>query len=185
MKKYIVLLIVFLMLSATSAHTAQIPRESVPSNAIEEQVLVTENLIGNILDDVQNGLGYADARAKSNRIIFDARCNKQTNGYAYGDLVNIANNAIRQYRDMYLRSQYYIENEEKVCYTIKDVIEDYKNGAADYTQACFNARVKIYQSVNLSFNPDVEYSIDYCYRDIPAVDSSMITIARKLLLEAK
>ena len=173
------------MLSATSAHAASVPKEAVPPNATEEQIILTESLIGSILDDVQNGLGYADARAKSNRIIFDAWRNKQTNGYAYGDLVNIANNAIRQYRDMYLRPQYYIENEENVCYIIKDVIEDYKNGAVDYTQACFNVRVKIYQSMNPSFNPDVEYSIDYCYRDIPVIDSSMITIARKLLLEAK
>lgn len=55
---------------------------------------------------MQNGLGYADARAKSNRIFFNAWLNGQTNGYSYGELVDVANCAIWQYRDMYLRPDY-------------------------------------------------------------------------------
>ena len=186
MKKYIFLLTVFLVLSAIPVHAAPIPRESVPTNATEEQIVITESLIGVVLDEVQNGLGYADAMAKSNRIIFDAWLSGRTSGYAYGDLVNIANNAIWQYRDVFLRPQFYAENEEKVKYIISDVIDDYKNGIIDYTQACRNAYIKICQSsVNPTFNYEVEFAKDSCYRDIPAVDGSMLFIARKLLCETK
>ena len=55
----------------------------------------------------------------------------------------IANNAIFQYRDMYLRPNFYIENEEKVRAIIADVIAQYANGELDYAKAEFNARVKI------------------------------------------
>ena len=185
MKKYIFVLTAFLVISAIPVHAAPIPRESVPTNATEEQIVITESLIGVVLDEVQNGLGYADAMAKSNRIIFDAWLTGQTSGYAYGDLVNVANNAIWQYRDMYLRPQFYAENEEKVRYIISDVIDDYKNGITDYTQACRNAYIKTCQSVNPTFNYDVEFAKDSCYRYIPAVDSGMLFIARKLLYEAK
>ena len=58
---------------------------------------MAERLIGNILTEVQNGLGYADARAKSNVIIFNAWLNEQTSSYSYGELVDIANNAIWLY----------------------------------------------------------------------------------------
>ncbi len=56
-----------------SADSIQIT--SLPSNATEEQLLVTENLVGCIFSEVQNGLGYAEARAKSNNIIFNALLN--------------------------------------------------------------------------------------------------------------
>jgi len=137
------------------------------------------------LDEVKNGMGFADARAKSNRIFFNAWLNRQTSGYSYGELTAIANNAIFQYRDMYLRPNFYIENEEKVRVIIADVITQYANGEIDYTKAEFNARVKIYQSVNPAFNPDEEFAKDTCYRDIPSVDNSLFTIARKLILESK
>lgn len=100
-------------------------------------------------------------------------------------MTTIANNAIFQYRDMYLRPNFYIENEEKVRAIIADVIAQYANGELDYAKAEFNARVKIYQSVNPTFNPDEEFAKDTCYRDIPSVDNSLFTIARKLILEAK
>ena len=130
-------------------------------------------------------MGYADARAKSNVIIFSAWLNGQTDGYAYGELTPIANNAIYQYRDMYLRPNFYIENEKKVRDIIAEVIMQYANGEIDYNKAEFNARVKIYQSVNSTFNPDEEFSKDSCYRDIPPVDNGMFIIARKLLFEVK
>ena len=130
-------------------------------------------------------MGYADARAKSNVLIFNAWLNGQTGGYAYGELIPIANNAIYQYRDMYLRPNFYIENEEKVRDIIAGVITQYANGEIDYTKAEFNARVKLYQSVNPTFNPDEEFAKDTCYRDIPPIDNGMFTIARKLLLEIK
>ena len=158
---------------------------SLPSNATEEQLEVTENLVGSIFAEVTNGLGYAEARAKSNNMIFNAWLNKQTNGCSYSELVNIADNLIWIYRDMYLRPQFYAENEETVKYIITDVIDEYKNGIIYYPQACKNARIKIYQSVNPSFDYDAEYVKDNCYRDVPAVDSNLFIISRKLIAEAK
>ena len=134
---------------------------------------------------MQNGLGYADARAKSNRIIFNAFLNGQTNGFSYGELVDIANGAIFHYRNAYLRPNFYMENVERVRNIITLVIEDYKSGKITYTEAEFNVRVKIYQSINPSFNPDVEFAKDPIYRDIPPIDNSLFAIARKLILESK
>ena len=107
---------------------------------------------------------------------------KQTEGYSYGELVDIANAAIWQYRDMYLRTDFYTNNLEKVRGIIAPVIEDYKSGKITYAEAEFNARVKIYQSVNPNFNPDVEYMKDPLSRDIPPVDNSLFILARKLIL---
>ena len=131
------------------------PKESAPCNATNEAIVIVESFIGDILTEVQNGMGYADARAraKSNRIFFNAWLNGQTNGYSYSELVDIANAAIWQYRDMYLRPDFYKNNLEKVRAIIAPVIEDYKYGKITYAEAEFNARTKIYQSVNPSFNP--------------------------------
>ncbi len=183
MKRIIITAILMaIFTSNTMASAATVPRESLPCNATEEQIIVTERLVGHIFDEVINGTGYADARAKSNRIIFNAWLNKQTDGFAYGELVNIANNAIWQYRDLYLRPNFYAENEAKVKAIIVDVITQYQNGEIDYNTACFECRVKIYQSVNPSFNPDIEFAKDTCYQNIPPVDNSLYAIARKLLL---
>lgn len=62
-----------------------------PFNATNETIVVVESFIGDILIEVQNGLGYADSRAKSNRIFFNAWLNGQTNGYSYSELVDIVN----------------------------------------------------------------------------------------------
>lgn len=172
-------------MNIASVQAAEVPRESLPCNATEKQIIVTERLVGHIFDEVINGMGYSDARAKSNVIIFNAWLNKQTDGYAFGELVNIANNAIWQYRDLYLRPNFYIDNEERVKAIIADVISQYQNGEINYNKACFEARVRIYQSVNPSFNPDLEFAKDACYRDIPSVDSSLFAIARKLLISSK
>ncbi len=187
MKKSIISIIsiVSILISSFSVNAAEVPRESAPCNATNEAIVIVETFIGNILTEVQNGLGYADARAKSNRIFFNAWLNGQTNGYSYGELVDIANNAIWQYRDMYLRPDFYANNLEKVRAIIAPVIEDYKFGKITYAEAEFNARVKIYQSVNPNFNPDVEYMKDPLSRDIPSVDNSLFTLARKLILESK
>jgi len=184
MKKIIISIIsiVSIFASSFSAIAAEVPRESVALHLTEDCVLVAENLIADVLTEVQNGLGYADARAKSNRIIFDAWLSGQTNGYSYGDLTIVANNAIFQYRDMYLRPDFYANNVEKVRTIIAPVIEYYKTGKITYAEAEFYARNKIYQSVNPNFNPDVEYMKDPIYRDIPSVDNSLFRIARKLLL---
>ena len=184
MKKIIICLIFSITITST-VNASEMPRESAPCNATNEAIIVVESFIGDILTEVQNGLGYADARAKSNRIFFDAWLNGQTNGYSYGELVDIANAAIWQYRDMYLRPDFYANNLEKVRAIIAPVIEDYKSGKITYAEAEFNARNKIYQSVNPSFNPDVEYMKDPIYRDIPSVDNSLFILARKLILESK
>ena len=171
MKKIIMYLIITMTITST-ANAAEVPRESAPCNATNEAIVIVENYIGNILTEVQSGLGYADARAKSNRIFFNAWLNGQTNGYSYGELVDIANAAIWQYRDMYLRPDFYANNLEKVRLIITPVIEDYKSGKITYAEAEFNARTKIYQSVNPSFNPDLEYMKDPMSRDIPSVDNN-------------
>ena len=86
---------------------------------------------------------------------------------------------------MYLRPDFYTNNLENVRAIIAPVIEDYKSGKITYSEAEFNARNMIYQSVNPSFNPDVEYMKDPIYRDIPSVDNSLFILARKLILESK
>ena len=180
-------IVIFILVSVftTTTYAAEVPRESAPCNATEEAIITAEGLIGDILTGVQNGLGYADARAKSNRIIFNAFLNGQTNDFSYGELVDIANGAIFHYRNAYLRPNFYAENVERVRRIITSVIEDYKAGKKTYTEAEFNARVKIYQSINPSFNPDVEFARDPIYRDIPPLDNSLFAIARKLILESK
>lgn len=183
MKKIIICLIITMTITST-VNAAEVPKESAPCNATNEAIVIVESFIGDILTEVQNGMGYADARAKSNRIFFDAFLKGQTNGYSYGELVDIANCAIWQYRDMYLRPDFYANNLEKVRAIIAPVIEDYKYSKITYAEAEFNARTKIYQSVNPSFNPDIEYMKDPMSRDIPSVDNSLFIIARKLLLNA-
>ena len=173
------------MFTSSVVSAAEVPRESAPCNATNEAIIFVESFIGDILTEVQNGMGYADARAKSNRIFFKAWLNGQTNGYSYGELVDIANSAIWQHRDMYLRPDFYANNLEKVRVIITTVIEDYKSGKITYAEAEFNARNKIYQSVKPDFNPDVEYMKDPIYRDIPSVDNSLFILARKLILESR
>ena len=177
-----IIILILISILATTTYAAEVPRESAPCNATNEAIVVAESFIGDILTEVQNGLGYADARAKSNRIFFNAWLNGQTNGYSYGELVDIANAAIWQYRDMYLRPDFYANNLEKVRTIIAPVIEDYKSGKITYAEAECNARIKIYQSVNPNFNPDVEYMKDPLSGNIPSVDNSLFILARKLLL---
>ena len=184
MKKIIICLIFTITITST-VNAAEVPRESAPCNSTNEAIVIVESLIGDILTEVQNGLGYADARAKSNRIFFNAWLNGHTNGYSYGELVDIANAAIWQYRDMYLRPDFYKNNLEKVRAIIAPVIEDYKSGKITYIEAEFDARNMIYQSVKPDFNPDVEYMKDSLSRDIPPVDNSLFILARKLILESK
>ncbi len=182
MKKFVVFIVVITMFTSTDVKAADVPRESAPCNATNEAIVIVESFIGDILTEVQKGLGYADARAKSNRIIFNAFLNGQTNGFSYGELVDIANGAIFHYRNAYLRPNFYIENVDRVRNIIVSVIEDYKSGKITYTEAEFNARTEIYQSVNPNFNPDVEYMKGPLSRDIPSVDNSLFILARKLLV---
>ena len=180
-----IIILTLVSIFTTTTYAAEVPRESAPCSASNEAIAIVESFIGDILTEVQNGLGYSDARAKSNRIFFNAWLNGRTNGYSYGELVDIANAAIWQYRDMFLRPDFYANNIEKVRVIIVPVIEDYKSGKITYAEAEFNARNMIYQSVNPSFNPDVEYMKDPLSRDIPSVDNSLFILARKLILESK
>lgn len=182
---FIVLTVLSLIASVYIVNAENIPREAVPLCADEESIIITEELISPILEEVCNGMGYAEARAKSNNIIFNAVITHNTNGYGFGILSAVANNAIFEYRDMYLRPDFYYNAEITVRGIISDVIAQYANGEIDYNTAVKKSYEKIYQSINQNFSYDEQYSIDSCYRDIPAIDSSMFTVARKLLINSK
>lgn len=180
-----VITILTLALSLTTPTlAAEIPIESYPENATEESTAVAENLIGGILDEVQNGLGFQMANARANTIIRKAVMDKQTNGYGYADLAALSRNAILQYRDMYLRPDYYAEKENEVRALISDLISEVENGA-DYETAKEKAYTRIYQSANPVYNPEVDKAGDFCYWDIPPVDRVLLTQARKLLKNAR
>lgn len=181
MKRLLVVCLTLLLIS-TSVYAAEIPPESLPSNATFECMEYAESLISDILDKVRNGLGFSDARAEARRRFFTLVVSGQSNGYSFSQLSEIASNAIFRYRDMYLRPAFYMQNEEKVRYLISDVLEAYKLGIMDYNEAKKQAYEKIYQSVDASFNYDREFAKDTCYRNIPSVDNSLFTIARKLIL---
>lgn len=185
MKKILCLVFVFCFVATVTAQAATVPRASVPSGATEAEILVAENLISGVLDEVQSGLGYADAWAKANKIIYNAVLTHQTNGYGYAILAGITRNAIWQYRDMYLRPDFYKENEETVKTLIEEVIESYASGEIDYNTAVKAGYEKLYQTVNPSFNLAEQLALDNCYRDIPAIDNGLFFIVRKLIMEAK
>ncbi|MEE1351304.1 MAG: hypothetical protein UHM23_04555, partial [Clostridia bacterium] len=64
MKKLsIILITISILASAVTVNAAPVPRESAPCNATEHQIIVVESYISGILDEVKNGMGYADARA--------------------------------------------------------------------------------------------------------------------------
>lgn len=170
---------------ASPVFAASVPPESTPIYATEESIAITENMISGILTEVQNGLSYAEAQGKANNLIFHAVLLGQTNGHGYADLTAIARNAIFQYRDMYLRPDYYKTAEENISVLIDDLIIEVENGAKDYETARRKAYARIYQSVNPAFTADEALMLDTCYRDMPAVDSALFSIARKLLLRVQ
>lgn len=108
----------------------------------------------------------------------------QTDGNGYGVLSPIAQNAIRIMRDRQLRPDAYTQAEKELKVLLADLIADVQNGK-DYMEAVKEAYIRIYQSINPSFNYDEQFSLDTCYRDIPAVGNEKFTVARKLLLESK
>ncbi len=179
-------IIITLLMAATISQTAlaaDIPIESVPCNATVESITMTEELIADELTAVQNGLGYQPAWATANKKIYDAVINKQTNGYGYADLANIARNALIQYRDMYLRPDYYKAQDEAIYNLISDLIVEVQNGK-DYAKTLDEAYTRIYKSINPSYEPNSEIGIDRIYLDIPATDTVKFSRARKFLLEA-
>lgn len=186
MKKRITTLAIAAALTTNiSAYAAEIPRESVPLNATEQQIQITENLIRDILDEVQSGkLGYTLAAGYANTRIRKAVMANQTNGNGYGVLSPIAQNAIRVMRDMQLRPDTYAQAEEELKVLLADLIIEVQNGK-DYMEAVKEAYEIIYQSVDASFNYDEQFSLDTCYRDISTVGMEKFTAARKLLMNAK
>ena len=185
MKKFsMYIIIAILTLSGISANAAGIPRETLPVNATKSQVQIVENLIGDILDEVQaNRLGYALAAGYANTRIRKAVIANQTDGNGYGILSPIAQNAIRYYRDLLLRPDFYKQTEEKLRVLLADLIIEVQNGK-DYSAAYDEARIIIYKSADASFNPDIDMIGDFCYWNIPPVDSAEFTVARKILLNA-
>ena len=173
------------VLSSTPVLAAEVPKEAAPINVTEESIIITENLISPILEEVKNGLGFGEAWGKASREIHSAVLAGNTNGYGYADLTAIARNAILQYRDMYLRSDYYAQQEPVIASLIADLITAVKNGTMNYNVARKEAYTRIYQSINPSYTPNTDIAADRIYLDIPAVDSAQFTIARKLLLEAE
>lgn len=167
-----------------TALAAEIPGESVPPHVTVKEIAITENLISPILCEVENGLGYGDANAKAQNIIFNAVVSGQAQGYGYGDLMAIARNAIHQYRDMYLRPEFYKEAEAQMQIVIADLIKAVEDGTLTYEEARKQSYIKILQWVNPSFTLE-DMQGDFCYWDIPPVDSAYFNRARKLLLEAQ
>ncbi len=185
MKNFIAIILSITTITSTTAFAAEIPRETAPLNATEQQIQITENLISDILDEVQSGnLGYTLAAGYANTRIRKAVMANQTDGNGYGILSPIAQNAILVMRDKQLRPDAYAKAEEELKVLLADVITEVKNGM-DIEIATKVVYEKIYQSVNPSFNYDEQFSLDACYRDIPAVGVEMLTVARKLLLEAQ
>lgn len=186
-KSKLITLILAAALSASitvPVSAAPIPRESTPLNAKEQQVQITENIISDILDEVQAGnLGYTLAAGYANTRIRKDVISGQTDGNGYGILSPIAQNAIRSMIDVQLRPEAYAQAEEELKVLLADVITAVQNGM-DIDTATKTAYEKIYQSADTSFNYDEQFSLDTCYRDIPAVGMEMFTVARKLLLEA-
>lgn len=183
--KTMLLTITAITVMTQSVFAADIPVESYPDNATDESVVMTQNLIGGILDEVQNGLGYQPAWCKANNAVFAAVLANETGGYGYADLAAIARNAILQCRDMYLRPEYYAEKENTVRALISDLINEVENGAMDYKIAEKQAYTRIYQTAEPTFNPDTDCVGDFCYWDIPPIDSALLTQARKLLKNAR
>lgn len=178
------LLMALLISSVIPAYAEEIPRESLPRNTPPGSIPVAERLIGGILDEVAAGMGYSDAKIKAHNTILDAVLANETDGYGFAILKAIANNAIFEYRDMYLRPEYYKQAEEQVRVLISDLIEQVKNGG-NYEEARKAAYTRIYQTADPSYNPDEYYLMDFCYWDVPAVDSALFNRARKLLLDAQ
>ena len=187
MKKVKTMLITITAITVMTQSTfaADIPVESYPDNATEESVAIAQNLIGGILDEVQNGLGYQPAWCKANNAVFAAVLANETGGYGYADLAAIARNSILQCRDMYLRPEYYAEKENTVRVLISDLINEVEIGATDYKTAEKQAYTRIYQMAEPTFNPDTDCVGDFCYWDIPPIDSALLTQARKLLKNAR
>jgi len=178
MKKIRIALTLFTLLAIIfqTVSAAEVPLEAAPCHVSKESISVTENLIGGILTEVQNGMGYGEANGKAQATICGAIMEGKTQGIGYGELMSIARNSIFLYRDMYLRPELYREKEEALAVKIGDIIAQVKNGK------CYeDARKEAYQRICPGMG---EEYIDRIYLDIPSADFVDLTLARKLLLRA-
>ncbi|MBD9052770.1 MAG: hypothetical protein EGR23_03985 [Holdemanella biformis] len=99
--------------------------------------------------------------------------------------ISVIHNVILQCRDMYLRPEYYAEKENTVRALISDLINAVEIGATDYKTAEEQAYTRIYQTAEPTFNPETDCVGDFCYWDMPPIDSAFLTQARKLLKNAR
>ena len=177
------LIAVMLFTSATSVSANTIPREAVPDGTPLKAVTVAENMVGNVFTKVQTGTSYAVAKAEANRILLKAIIGGETDGIGFGVLSAIAHNSILEYRDMYLRPEFYATAEETVRNLISDVIEEVKKGNMDYETARKEAYTIIYRTADPTFDFANYEMVDPCYWNYPAVDFALLNRARKLLHE--
>lgn len=113
------------------------------------------------------------------------KLSNKTGGYSYGLLTIIANNAMFEYRDMYLRPNVYAEYEAQVKILLADLITAVENGTMTYKDAKKEAYTRIYKSVDPSYDPKDRFLVDFCYWDVISVDGAMFNRARKVLLDAE
>lgn len=166
-----------------TAYAAPIPRESAPLNATEEQIQIAEDIIGSVLDEVYNGMGYTEARGKANILVRKAVIAGETNGHGYGILSPIAQNAILAVRDMCLRPEVYAQAEEELKALLSDLLLEVATGK-DVAEAQEEAYILIYRSKDADFDPADYINIDACYQpDTPAVDRAYFNRAMKLINE--
>ena len=130
-------------------------------------------------------MGYADAKDETNRILFKAYLANQTGGYSYGLLKDIANNAIFEYRDMYLRPDVYATYETYVNVLLADLITGGETGIKTYKDAKKEAYDRIYKAVDPNYDPNERMFVDFCYWDVISVDGAVFNRARKVLLDAE
>ena len=97
MKKFILSIVLSapVLASSVTGFPAEIPGESLPDGAAEEAVKITESIMGSILDEVYDGLGYGAAGGRANTLIRQAVENEETDNYGYGILSAISQNVIR------------------------------------------------------------------------------------------
>lgn len=182
-KNIFIITVISMLINALSASAADIPIESAPICASEDGITITENLIGDILTEVQNGLGYGEANGKAQAVICKAVIENQTDGFGYADLMSIARNSIFQYRDMYLRPEYYEQTDKNLKLLLSDLITEVENGIKDYDTARKEAHIKILQCADPYFGFETMQG-DFCYWDIPAAPGAYFNRARKLLHNA-
>ncbi len=149
--KKIIITIMAVFMAATTVNAAEIPIESTPCCATYESTIITERLIYDILDEVKGGMGFADAMNKANGRIYNEVLAGNTKWLRICNLSSTARNAIFQYRDMYLRPDYYANSEETVRALIADLITEVQNGTKDYNTAIKEAYIRIYKTADSSF----------------------------------